>query len=402
MKFHTPFKVRLAVAFVCLVAFSCKTDDDVKPERVLVSSEFALNRSGGELQGLLDRADLDMDLSILKYSVDLYRITYKTHYKGEEITASALVTLPLKAPAAPIVSFQHGTIAAYTQAPTALDLYDGEAILYNALGSPGLIAVAPDLLGFGSSKSVLHPYYVEEATAEAVRDAVRAARDLASDKGIAFNGKLFLSGYSQGGYATMATHKSIEAEPLEGIELVASFPAAGGYDIKEMQEYFFGLESYEQPFYLAFVAQAYKTHYGWSQSLTDFFNEPYAGKIPTLVNGSLTNGQINDELTYSIPELVNADLLANINTDTKYKYIVDAFNENSLTGWKPTIPMHMFHGDADITVPHENSVITYNKLIANGASTSVVTFTTLEGATHYTGIFPYIEHFLPMMLDLKE
>jgi len=136
--------------------------------------------------------------------------------------------------------------------------------------------------------------------------------------------------------------------------------------------------------------------------LTDVFNEPYASKIPSLVNGTKTNNQINDELTYNIAELVNGDLLTHIDTDTKFKYIVDAFVDNSLTDWKPTIPMYMFHGDADVTVPYENSVITYNKLISNGASTSVVTLTKLPGADHTGGVFPYIELFIPKMLDLKQ
>jgi pimeloyl-ACP methyl ester carboxylesterase len=385
-----------------MLAFSCKEEDPI-PERVLVTADFALSRSASEVRSFLSRSSsLHLDLSVLKYDVDIYKITYKTTYNGQEINASALVSLPLRAPSAPIISFSHGTIAAYTQAPTALEPFDPEAILYSALGAPGMISVAPDLLGFGSSKSVLHPYYVEELTASAVRDAVRAARDLAADKGIAFNGKLFLAGYSQGGYAAMATHKSIEAEPLEGIDLVASFPAAGGYDIKHMQEYFFSLEEYGQPFYLAYVAQAYKTTFGWSQSLSDFFNEPYAARIPSLVNGSKTNNQINDELSYSIPTLVKADLIANIDTNVKYKYIVDAFKENSLTDWKPTIPMHMFHGNSDITVPYNNSVVTYEKLIANGASTSTVTLTSLDGATHTTGIFPYIELFIPAVLAMQE
>lgn len=402
MKFYIPMKVRLALALACLIVLSCKDNgNDPVPERVLLTAESALDRAASETRSLLGDANLGIDLSAFQYDVEIFRITYKTSYKGRDITASALVTLPKKAPAAPIVSFQHGTIAAYTQAPTALKLYDPESVLYAALAAPGFISVAPDLLGFGASKDVLHPYYVEDLTASTVRDAIRAARDLASDEGIAFNGKLFLAGYSQGGYATMATHKSIEAESLDRIELVASFPASGGYDIKAMQEYFWDLKNYEQPFYLAFVAQAYKITFAWQQPLTEMFREPYADKIPSLVNGSKTNNQINDELTMEISDLVTADILANIDTDTKYKYIVDAFIDNSLVDWTPTIPMHMYHGEEDVTVPYGNSRITYNKLIANGASVSVVTFTKLPGVNHYTGVFPYLEQVLPQLLSAK-
>ena len=289
MRSFKPFRGAMAtLSILIVVATACKKDDDVTPARVLVNAVSVLDRSSSEMRSLLSGADLDFDLNKLQYDVEIFKVTYKTTYMGEEIDASALVSLPKNAPSAPIVSFQHGTISGHSQAPTALGLYDSESVLYSALASPGFIAVAPDFIGFGSSKNVLHPYYVEEATANAVRDAVRAARDLAADEGISFNGKLFLAGYSEGGYATMATHKSIEESPLEQMQLVASFPSSGGYDIKAMQEYFWGLETYEQPFYLAFVAQAYKITYDWSQPLTDVFNQPYAGKIPALLNGSKT------------------------------------------------------------------------------------------------------------------
>ena len=62
--------------------------------------------------------------------------------------------------------------------------------------------------------------------------------------------------------------------------------------------------------------------------------------------------------------------------------------------------MYMYHGDIDVTVPYNNSLISYNKLIANGASKSIVTFTTIPG-THYTGVAPYLESFIPKMLSLK-
>ncbi|MFZ6000069.1 MAG: alpha/beta hydrolase family protein [Bacteroidota bacterium] len=384
---------------VALVYFSC-SDDKVELEKRLESSDNILDRSSSELKTFLGAGGIQLDLSQLKYDVDIYKITYKTKYKEQDITASALVTLPKTTEPVGMLSFQHGTIAANSQAPTSLALSSTELILYSAMASPGFISVVPDFIGFGSSKNVMHPYYVESLTASAIIDALKAARELAANNKVSFNGKLFLAGYSQGGYATMATHKEIETNGLNGFELVASFPSSGGYDVKAMQEYFFGLDTYEQPFFLAFVAQAYKTSFDWSQPLTDFFNEPYASRIPGLFDTSKSGDQINAQLTTNIKTLVSADILANINTSARYKYIVDAFNENSLVDWTPKVKMFMYHGDADITVPYQNSVITYQKLIANGASNSTVTFTTLPGKTHYTGVVPYIEQFVPKMLEL--
>jgi hypothetical protein len=61
----------------------------------------------------------------------------------------------------------------------------------------------------------------------------------------------------------------------------------------------------------------------------------------------------------------------------------------------------MYHGDADITVPYENSVSVYNHFIANGASQSVVTFTPLPGEDHGSGIYPYLEHLIEKVTDLQ-
>jgi pimeloyl-ACP methyl ester carboxylesterase len=300
-----------------------------------------------------------------------------------------------------MVSFQHGTITSYSEAPTELPSNSIEFELYAGLASLGFIAVAPDLIGFGSSTAVLHPYFVEDATASAVIDMLKATKEFAAEQSIDFDSKLFLAGYSQGGYATMAAHKAIEQNGLTGFNLVASFPASGGYDVKAMQEYFFGLTTYDEPFYIAYVAMAYKTQYAWTKPLSDFFNEPYASRIPGLFDGSKNGSQINSELTTSIPDFIRADLRGKIDTDAQYKYIADAFNENSLTDWKPTIKMFMYHGDADVTVPYDNSVITYQKLINNGASTSVLSLTPLPGKDHSTGVLPYIEDFIPKMMQLK-
>jgi hypothetical protein len=93
--------------------------------------------------------------------------------------------------------------------------------------------------------------------------------------------------------------------------------------------------------------------------------------------------------------------LANIDADPKYKHLVDAFNANSLTDWTPTMPVFMYHGDADVTVPYSNSVATYNKLMANGTASGVLTLTALPGKDHGSGIIPYVELFVPLLLGLK-
>jgi pimeloyl-ACP methyl ester carboxylesterase len=392
----------LLFLFLCLLIISSCSEDDATPKNVvLVESTRILSRSANELKTFLNVSPVNIDANELKYDVDIYKVTYTTSYKGAAITASGLVILPKTTDKVGMLSFQHGTIVAQNEAPSALALANTQLILYAALGSTGFIGVVPDFIGFGESKNIFHPYYVEEATATAVIDNLKAAQELGREHGVNFNKKLFLAGYSQGGYATMAAHKAIETDGLEGFELIASFPASGGYDVKGMQEYLFDQQTYDQPHYIAYVALSYQSFYDWTGILTEFFKEPYASRLPTLFNGINTTSNINDQLTVKIPDLVQTDLIQNINTAAKYQYLVEAFNENSLVDWTPETKMYMYHGDEDTTVPYQNSVETYNHFINNGASTNVVTFTTLPGADHGSGIFPYVESFMKIALTLK-
>jgi len=380
---------------------SCSKEDTSSVPTILQSATPKISRTTTELKNFISKTDINVSLDIFKYDVDVYSVTYKTTYLNKIINASGLVILPKTTDSVGMVSFQHGTIANHAEAPSVQALYNPEILLYTSLASPGFIAVIPDFIGFGSSSNLMHPYYVEEASATAVVDLLQAARELAIQKKLKFNEKLFLAGYSQGGYVTMAAHKAIEKNGLVNMELIASFPSSGGYDVKGMQNYFFAQNIYNEPFFIGYVAMAYRKYYGWIQPLTDFFASKYAAEIPSLYNGTKTGDQIDFYLNDTIPKLMNPDLLSTIDTNNKYEYIVDAFNENSLTDWAPTIKMYMYHGDADTTVPYQNSVDTYNKLIDNGSSTSILTFTSFPGKTHSSGLIPYIETFVPTMLSLK-
>ncbi len=380
---------------------SCADKESPFVPLVLVQSEVFINRSANDLKFFIGASGLDVPVEEMKYDVEVYKVTYRTNYNGNSIVASGVVALPKTSDPVGMLCFNHGTIASNAEAPSVAGLSSNSWLFYAALASPGFIAVIPDFIGFGASSEIFHPYYVEEYTASAIYDNLLAAAELARMNEINFNKKLFLSGYSQGGYATMATHKFIEQNPSSDINLIASFPASGGYDVKAMQEYFFTLETYDEPFYLAYVALAYKENYNWSQGLNEFFNEPYASAIPALFDKTKSGGQINAQLTNNVAELVQQDILENIDTDPRYNFIVEAFNANSLVNWQPTKPIYMYHGTADITVPYENSIITYEKLLNNGTNAQLLTFIPIEGGTHGTGVFPYIEDFINRVLVLN-
>ena len=389
----------LLTSILLVIGCTDKDPENIIPQPVyLVTYEQQFIRSADQIAALTGLAGLSSLSEYIDYDINLYKITYKTYYLEQEVYASGLVSFPETVQAMPMLSFQHGTITKHSEAPTEdLTTYG----FISSLASAGYIFLVPDYIGFGSSSDILHPYYHAATTANSVRNMLIAAKELAELEGYFFNGDVFLGGYSEGGYATMATHKSMEENPMEGFQLIASAPASGGYDVKGMQEYFFSLETYDEPYYLAYVALSYSFTYDWPDILGDLFREPYASAIPGLFDGTFSGGDINRNLTNVIEDLIQPDLLLNIDTDAGYAYIVDAFVENSLHDWVPMIPMYLYHGTEDITVPYQNSTEAYEHMLDLGASPEIVKLIPLEGATHGTGAIPYMVDIIEKFDALK-
>ena len=367
-----------------LAATACNKDSDGPSFNHIVAFEEVSTISSATVRSAIIFSQLDIPVASLQYDVDVYKISYATEYKGEEIIASGVVALPVMEKAKGTLSFQHGTIAADDQAPSN-NLTTNDLLVYATVASAGLMVSIPDYIGFGASVDIMHPYYDESLTASAIVDQLYAAKELANVTGLDLPEDLYLAGYSQGGYATMAAHKYYEEQDIDGFDLKVSFPAAGGYDVKGVRDYFFEQETYDEPFFIAYVAESYRVTYDWDEPLSTYFKEPYASRIPNLFGGDLRGSEINMQLTTEISELVAEDYLENTN-DAKFDAINEAFESNSLTDWTPGIDMIMYHGSADITVPYENSVEVFN-----GFNSSKVSFIEIVEGTHSTSFIPYLE-----------
>ncbi len=396
-------QVPLPIFFLLWVLLfsSCESDEDdpgITDDGKLLSSEFIALRTPLEAKIFAQAAGLDSLADSLNVNVDVYTITYRTLYKDDPITASGVVCIPRSEKPLDVVSFQHGTIVAHYDAPSVdVGISDTSFGVLQYLSCLGAVFIFPDQIGFGSSTQFLHPYYVREPSALAVTDMIIAARELILEKGKLLSGKLYLAGYSEGGYLTLATHRYMEVNnkvPF-GFNLALSFPAAGGYRIKDVQEYMFSRTSYSQPFYLAYVAQAYTEHYEWSQPLSTYFQEPYASRVPGMFDGTFTGDDINDSLTNTIADLLQPNFLANIDSDPQYLHLRTAMSENSLVNFSPNIGVQLFHGDQDSTVPYQSSVEALQQF-GNLGSTQV-SLTPLRGEDHGSGFIPYMALILRRM-----
>ena len=387
-------KILLITTFLI---FSCNNNEEItKVHLDTFTKLFSIDKE--TILSIVAESEFDNLVNYLEYDISVYSITYNTLYKGDQIKASGLVAFPDTEKGMPILNFNHGTTSLHSDAPTE-DLF--QYSFFSNAASAGYIFVIPDYLGFGISDNIVHPYYRSDITGQTVVDMIRATKELAREEGYNFNGDVFLSGYSEGGFATMSAHHNLENNNYSGINLVASAPAAGGYDIIGMLDYFLSKETYHVPYYIAYVAMGYKTSYDWDLPLSAMFNEPYASIIPDYFNGKYSGYEINSVLTDDLSLLLTSNFRNNIYSDSDLKVIVDAFEENSLDNWVPKTKMLMYHGTSDITVPYQNSVDTYNNFISKGASQSVIEFIPLNGKTHSSGSLPYIIDLFDKFNSLK-
>lgn len=369
-----------------LFLFSCNNQDELTRAYIDTYTKlFSISKEN--ILEIVQNSEFGNLNEYLQYDISLYTITYNTTYKGQNIKASGLVAFPDTDQGMPILNFNHGTTSLHADAPTE-DLI--QYSFFSNAASAGYIFVIPDYLGFGVSDNIVHPYYRSDITGQTIVDMIRAAKELAAIEGYNFNGDVFLSGYSEGGFATMSAHYNMEKNNYSGLNLVASAPASGGYDITGMLDYFISKDTYHVPYYIAYVAMGYKTSYDWSLPLSSIFNEPYASIIPEYFNGKYSGYEINSVLSDDMSELLTSNFINNIYTDADLKIIVDAFEENSLDQWIPKNKMIMYHGTDDITVPYQNSVDTYNSFISLGADKNIVEFIDLIGENHSSGSLPYI------------
>lgn len=370
-----------------LSVFSCEYDFPVKPELTekgeLISINEVNNSKADYLKSLLSKYEIDTELlKKFLFDVKVYKIIYTTlNYDGRLIKASGALFVPDKINNLPLLCIQHGTQTKRTNVSSQNPFYALEGYIGALLGYYTLV---PDYIGLGESNEI-HPYHHASSSANSVIDFIRATRRAANFLNINLNGQVFLIGYSEGGYVTLAAQREIEKNYYNEISITASAPMAGAYDLYLTSQLILRNRFYEQPSFLAYLIYAYNKIYGWNK-INEIFNSPYAEKIPSLFDGTKTTGEINLELTRDLTKLFKADFLIKFQNGTERDF-TNALIENSLINFIPVTPTKLFHGDADEYVPYENSIKARDYFNSRGANVELIT---IKNGTHITAALPSI------------
>ncbi|MGB5287845.1 MAG: lipase family protein [Ignavibacteriaceae bacterium] len=370
---------------VIIIGFpSCskeENNDPVSPtlhERgEIVQSKSLGTMTADDIQQILANVNMTIPFT-LNYSVETISINYyTTDGSGNQTIASGALMIPQGGSSLPLVSIQHGTQTKSNLVASVSPLNSTEGIIGLIMASMGYVVVVPDYPGFGVSK-VMHPYTHAESLITCVIDLMRAGRTYSSQHQITLDGRVFLTGYSEGGYATLVTQRKIEMEYSQEFNLTAVAPMAGPYDLNGMMQTLFQTGQYNHTAYVAYIITAYNNFYGWDR-LNDIFNAPYSSRVQNLFDGSKTFGEVENQLPATFSELMNSDFVNNVNNGSEIDFI-SAMQENTLLEWKPQAPIHFFHGDADDISPYQHSLTAVERLTANGGTN--IQLTTIPGGTH--------------------
>ncbi len=335
------------------------------------------------------------------YDVDMYRILYETPGVDQQPdTASGLLVIP-QAPDGtelPIVVFEHGTTNGPDDVPSQLKGGFEIALAYSGFG---FITVAPDYLGLGTSRG-FHPYTHAATESSASLDMLNGCLEYLEfnsgpDWDINF---LFVSGYSQGGHASMALHKEIEDFWSFVYPVSAATHMSGPYSISGvMRNKILSDESYGFPAYIAYIMLGYQSIYGnLYNDINDVFKEPFASGINSFFAGDITLDVLNNQLISEIMA-IDGDTINNkmfqdsviIGIESNPNHPINlALQDNDTYVWAPTAPTRLYYCGADEQVPVENAIIAETAMNDLGAN-DVQAINLNPDFNHGQCIFPAVQ-----------
>jgi pimeloyl-ACP methyl ester carboxylesterase len=313
-----------------------------------------------------------------KCDVTVVQINYQTSgvQPGEMTNASAAVLVPsgVDCPGPfPLIAYGRGTNA--FKAHTMANPEDPETIRLMAFfAAQGYVVVATDYLSYALSSYPYHPYMHADTEASSIIDSIRATRNAALLLGLTLNGKVMVTGYSQGGHASMATQRAIEQSDAGEIILVAAAHIAGPYSISGalidgVKNPILGVQALV-PFQITSWQRIYGNVY---DKVTDVFNSPYDRYIETLFPTLLDQAALYNLLPGGTPAqardaMLKSSYLNDLTNNTSNGAVVAA-KKQDLLSWNPKAPTILCGGLHDPTVKFPiNAQATYDAFRSRGGS----------------------------------
>ena len=300
-KLLTPLSVALGAALLCACGSSSQTSAvapstahgtlAVNPPFRIASlnaatfqAELTASSSGAQLLQIAGNPSCGVDFYYVKF--------WTVGGAGETTESSGALMVPTGAAPAcsgprPIVLYAHGTntdknlnIADITNTSNT------EGVLIAAMfAAQGYIVVAPNYAGYDISTLGYHPYLNAEQQSGEMIDILAAARTALPktfSSATSDSGKLFVTGYSQGGYVAVATQRALQAAgaPVTGVAGMS-----GPYALEAFGDaILFGNVDLGSTVFTPLLSTSYQKAYGNIYTTPgDMYSATYVNGIETLL-----------------------------------------------------------------------------------------------------------------------
>ncbi|MAQ70098.1 MAG: hypothetical protein CMD23_03275 [Flavobacteriales bacterium] len=334
----------------------------------IISYELITSWSQEEVENLYNQYGIPSSTGEINYSVDGYKILYFTpDFNGELVICSGAIFLPVAIGCSPpILSWQHGTESDDNGAPSNIGFTSNDLTGVIA-ASHGYIVMMSDFIGLGEGEG-FHNYVHADTEASATIDLIIYGKEFATEMlGIQPSEQLFLFGYSQGGHATMAAVKEIEANYSDQLQVTASAPMAGPYDMSESQRLMLEAGApYPSPGYLPYLLFAYNKIYNLYEDINDVLIPPYNNFLYNMYNGTYGMLTINALLPEVPIEIFTDEYYQEYLNNENHPFKL-ALIDNDVYNFVPQSPMRLLHCNGDDNVTYENAQVAYDYFVKNGA-----------------------------------
>jgi pimeloyl-ACP methyl ester carboxylesterase len=239
-------------------------------------------------------------------------------------------------------------------------------------GGQGYIVVSADYFGKGQSPET-DSYTVKGSTQQACLDMLYAAQAALPELGVEA-GPLLLSGWSQGGWATMVYLEKLQSV---GIPVAAAAIASAPVDLFATVNRWVQNPQPIDAFYLPGVVGlqlfTYETYYQWPGFARAAIKPQYYEPMRKLYRNEIKDVDAAAQLPQHAADLLEPHFIATLaNSDTHYGRVLEA---NHAYRWRSTTPVHTYWGAADEVVPEYIATLPvgYQEVMGGAPVTSIGT-----------------------------
>ncbi len=287
-----------------------------------------------------------------RFPVKLYRVKYSSvvpEWNNKPTVASGLVAVPeTGAKTMPMVSYQHGTVFDRSYVPSNPDSSMETRIMIARFASQGYAVIGADYFGRGES-DLPDSYLVKRSTQQATYDMLQASKAVLASLGTT-PGKLFVSGWSQGGWATMAFLQKLESV---GEPVTAAAAASAPVDIYvTLTRWMNNPQPVDAPYLpgvLAIQLQAHENYHGLPGLAETAIKPEYLAAARDLYAGRMDFTAFFKATKPTIGEFLKPEFRASADlAEGGYWRVLET---NEAYRWRMKTPLRTYNGGQDEVTP---------------------------------------------------